>query len=84
MKRQVLNAAIALGLVLAAPSHANLVVNGGFELGNVPVTNDNRTNYIEGWMTQGDVFTKVLRGRPRHSCRGWIARKPQASIVVDI
>ena len=33
MKRQVLNAATALGLVLAAPSHANLVVNGGFELG---------------------------------------------------
>ena len=30
------------------------------------------------------TFTKVLRGRPQHSCRGWIARKPQVSIAVDI
>ena len=48
MKRQRLLATTALSLVLDAPSHANLVVNGGFELGNVPVVNDNRTNFIEG------------------------------------
>lgn len=31
MKKQVFIAMTTLGLVLAPPSHANLVVNGGFE-----------------------------------------------------
>ena len=29
-------------------------------------------------------FTNILRGRPRHSCRGWEAQKPEASNAVDI
>lgn len=66
MKKQVLIAAAALCLMLAAPSHANLVFNGGFELGNVPTVGD-RTNFIFGWMTQGDVFTEASEADLRHS-----------------
>jgi hypothetical protein len=69
MKRCLLMATTALGFMLSAPSHANLMVIGGFELGNVPIVGDNRTNFIEGWITQGDVFTKSLRENPRHPCR---------------
>lgn len=69
MKRFLSMATTALGFMLSAPSHANLVVNGGFELGNVPVDGDNRTNFIGGWITQGDLFTKSLREKPRHSSR---------------
>lgn len=67
MKKQVLAAAAALCLVLAAPSHADLVFNGGFELGNVRVVGDNRTNFIFGWTTQGDVFTETTERDFRHS-----------------
>jgi pimeloyl-ACP methyl ester carboxylesterase len=28
-------------------------------------------------------FTKILRGRPRHLCRGWIAGKPEASNALN-
>lgn len=66
MKKQVLAAAAALCLVLATPSHANLVFNGGFEQGNAPVVGD-RTNFIFGWTTQGDVFTETSELDFRHS-----------------
>lgn len=67
MKRQILIATTALGFMLAGSSHANLVINGGFELGNVTIVNDNRTNFIDGWMTQGDVFTETYQVEFRHS-----------------
>ena len=67
MKRQILIATTALGFMLAGSSHANLVINGGFELGNVPIVNDNRTNFIDGWTTQGDVFTETYQVEFRHS-----------------
>lgn len=55
MKKQVL-AAATLGIALSAPSYANLVFNGGFEIGNL--AGGDRTNYIYGWSTSGDVFAE--------------------------
>jgi hypothetical protein len=64
MKKRVLAAVAALGLTLSGPSYANLVFNGGFELGNVI---GDRTNYIYGWMTRGDVYTDNSMVEIRHS-----------------
>jgi hypothetical protein len=66
MKKPILMAAAIVTLVLSGSSHANLVFNGGFELGNVPIVGE-RTNFIFGWMTQGDVFTETLETDFRHS-----------------
>lgn len=33
----------------------------------MPIVNDNRTNFIEGWITQGDVFTETSQVEFRHS-----------------
>lgn len=43
------------------------MVNGGGEPGNVPFVRHSRANFIEGWITRGDIFTETSGVQFRHS-----------------